>query len=189
MKKYTYIAFNKPYGVLSQFTSDNAQEQTLAQFGLPKDIYAAGRLDKDSEGLLILTDDGAMIKKIADPSNKKVKTYVVQVENIPEPQSLERLSRGLKIQQYQTLPCQVKIIPDPLFPDRSPPSRERKNIPTCWLEIKICEGKNRQVRRMTAHIGHPTLRLVRTEVANIKMKDLNLQPGLWCEIDSKNLIL
>lgn len=180
-----YIAFYKPFNVLSQFTGE-LNDRTLAEFNLPKEVYAAGRLDKDSEGLLLLTNDGPFIKKLLEPKYEKEKTYLVQVENIPSEDSLQKLRLGLRIQNYQTLPCQAQIIDDPLIAARTPPIRERKNIPTCWLEIKIIEGKNRQVRRMTAAIGHPTLRLVRYAIGKLTLEDL--KPGEWTEVSKENII-
>tara|TARA_R110002049_G_scaffold10191_6_gene50771 strand:+ start:617 stop:1165 length:549 start_codon:yes stop_codon:yes gene_type:complete len=180
-----YIAFYKPFNVLSQFTGE-MNDRTLAEFNLPKEVYAAGRLDKDSEGLLLLTNDGPFIKKLLEPQFEKEKTYWVQVENIPSQESLSKLMAGLKIQDYQTLPCKAKIIDTPDMPPRNPPIRERKNIPTCWLEIKLVEGKNRQVRRMTAAIGHPTLRLVRYSIGKLKLKDL--KPGEWLEVDKSSIV-
>lgn len=185
MKKFKYIAFYKPYGVLCQFTTDD-DTPTLADFGLPKEVYAAGRLDKDSEGLLLLTNDGVFNQKVANPKAEKEKTYWVQVERIPDQADLKQLSKGVIIQGYKTRPCKVKRIEFPLIPQRVPPIRERKNIPTCWLEIKISEGKNRQVRRMTAVIGYPTLRLIRVGIGKLKLKDL--QPGQWIEIDKKEVL-
>lgn len=174
-----YVAFYKPYGVLSQFTGE-AGDRTLAEFNLPKDVYAAGRLDKDSEGLLLLTDDGPFIKRLLEPKNEKEKTYWVQVENIPTLEKLKELERGVVIQGYKTLPCKAKLISEPDLAPRDPPIRERKSIPTAWLEIKLIEGKNRQVRRMTAAIGHPTLRLVRFSIGNLKLNQM--QPGQWQEV-------
>ena len=176
---YRYIVFHKPYGVLSQFTPEDGA-RSLVEFDLPKDVYAAGRLDKDSEGLLLLTNDGPFIERILDPKNEKTKTYWVQVERIPDAQSLKSLSLGVKIQDYTTLPCQVKIIPDPKLAPRDPPIRVRKTVPDCWLEIVICEGKNRQVRRMTAAINHPTLRLVRVKIGKLELGDLGA--GEWREV-------
>lgn len=182
---YRYIVFHKPYGVLSQFTPEDGA-RSLAEFDLPKDVYAAGRLDKDSEGLLLLTNDGPLIEKLLDPKNEKEKTYWVQIERIPEKESLEKLSKGVKIQDYTTRPCQVKIIPDPNFPPRDPPIRVRKTVPDCWLEIIIHEGKNRQVRRMTAAIHHPTLRLVRVRLGKLKLGDL--APGQWREVSKTDVL-
>lgn len=180
-----YVAFYKPYGVLSQFTGE-AEDRTLAEFNLPKDVYAAGRLDKDSEGLLLLTDDGPFIKRLLEPKNEKVKTYWVQVENIPTQEKLRELEKGVVIQGYKTLPCQATLMAEPQVPPRQPPIRERKSIPTAWIEIQLIEGKNRQVRKMTAAIGHPTLRLIRYSIGKLTLAQLT--PGQWCEID-KNQVL
>ena len=187
MKKYKYIAFYKPYGVLTQFTGE-AQDKTLADFNFPPDVYAAGRLDKDSEGLLILTNDGIFNQKLTNPQSEKEKTYLVQVEKIPQANDLRALAKGgLEIKNYKTLPCQVQIIAPPTdLPPIDPPIRERKNIPTCWLELKICEGKNRQVRRMTAKIGYPTLRLIRVAMGKYKLN--HLTPGKWEYIERHNIL-
>ena len=186
MKKHLYLAFNKPFGILSQFTSDNAAE-TLANFKLPADVYACGRLDKDSEGLLLLTDDGALIERLLNPKNDKVKTYWVQVEKIPTPEALAKLAAGVKILDYQTKPCVVHILePQPLLPDRSPPIRTRLTVPTCWIEIELTEGKNRQVRRMTAAVGFPTLRLIRKKIGKLNLGDL--LPGEFREINKSDII-
>ena len=172
MKKLLYLAFYKPYGILSQFTSDNPNE-TLANFNLPKDVYACGRLDKDSEGLLLLTNDGALIERMLNPKNEKEKTYWVQVEKVPADFDLEKLRGGVLIGDYQTKPCGVKILdPQPIVPARIPPIRERKTIPTCWIEIILTEGKNRQVRKMTAAIGFPTLRLIRKKIGKFTLEGL-----------------
>jgi 23S rRNA pseudouridine2457 synthase len=185
MEKYKYIAFFKPFGVLTQFTGEPG-DKTLSDFGFPPGVYAAGRLDKDSEGLLILTDDGVFNQKLTNPNANKKKTYWVQVDKIPNEQSLNQMRKGLKIKDYLTLPCEVKIISEPNLPERVPPIRMRKNIPTTWLEITLSEGKNRQVRRMTAKIGHPTLRLIRFSMGKYKLN--NIDPGEW-KIISKNQIL
>lgn len=183
--KFNYIAFHKPYGVLCQFTGE-AGDKTLADFNLPKNIYAAGRLDKDSEGLLILTNDGIFNQKLTNPKSNKSKTYHVQVEKIPTDDDLEKMRKGLKIKDYLTKPCDVRILNKINYAPRVPPIRVRKNIPTCWLEIKLSEGKNRQVRRMTAAIGYPTLRLIRVSMGKYHMG--KLQPGEWVEIQKKNII-
>lgn len=175
-----YILFHKPYGVLSQFTPEDGAK-SLAEFGLPKDVYPAGRLDKDSEGLLLLTDDGPLIEKLLNPRNEKPKTYWVLVERIPTEEELQKMRDGLKIEDYQTRPCQVKILdPQPEVPPRDPPVRIRKTVQDIWIEIRIVEGKNRQVRKMTAAIGHPTLRLIRRKIANLELGSLN--EGEWMEI-------
>jgi 23S rRNA pseudouridine2457 synthase len=175
-----YIIFNKPFDVLSQFTSVDGAK-SLSDFSLPKNVYPAGRLDKDSEGLLLLTNDGPLIEKLLNPKSEKPKTYWVLVEREPSEEALEKMRNGLKIEDYTTRPCEVKILdPSPEVPPRSPPVRFRKNIKDFWIEVIIVEGKNRQVRKMTASIGHPTLRLIRTKFANL---DLNgLSPGEWREI-------
>lgn len=186
MKKHLYLAFNKPFGILSQFTADQASE-TLANFTLPKDVYACGRLDKDSEGLLLLTDDGELIERLLNPKNDKVKTYWVQVEKIPTDLALKKLEAGVKIQDYQTKPCKVHIIdPQPLIPERTPPVRTRLTVPTCWLEIELTEGKNRQIRRMTAAIGYPTLRLIRKKIGKLDLGEL--LPGQFREINKSEII-
>lgn len=186
MSEFKYIAFYKPFGVLCQFTGEPG-DKTLSDFKLPKDVYAAGRLDKDSEGLLILTNDGVFNQRITNPKSEKSKTYWVQVENIPSNDSLNELRKGVIIKGgHKTLPCQVKIMKDFHIDPRDPPIRERKNIPTCWLELKIIEGKNRQVRRMTAKIGHPTLRLIRVSVGKKHIKQLT--PGNWEYIKPNEVI-
>ena len=172
----TTLLFNKPYGVLCQFT-DREGRPTLADFVAVPGVYAAGRLDFDSEGLLVLSDDGALIHSLA----KTAKTYVVQVEGVPLAAQLEQLQRGIVLNDGPTAPAQVKLLakaPGWLWP-RDPPVRFRKHIPTHWLELTITEGRNRQVRRMTAHVGLPTLRLVRTRVGSHELGDL--LPGSWRE--------
>ena len=183
----TYIAFFKPYGIQCQFSGD-IPEETLGNFNLPKDVYPVGRLDKDSEGLLILSNDGAFIDQLLNPKFDKEKTYWVEVENIPTEESLDVLRKGnVKIQDYKTKPAKVRIIaPNPPMAPRNPPVRFRKSIPTCWLEIKISEGKNRQVRRMTASINHPTLRLIRVQVGKFHLG--NLTPGEWLEIKKSDIL-
>ena len=177
-----YILFHKPYGVLSQFTPEDGA-RALSEFNLPKGIYAAGRLDKDSEGLLLLTDDGPLIEKLLSPKNEKQKTYWVLVERIPTEEELSRMRKGLKIEDYTTKPCEVKILdPQPEIPPRDPPVRVRKTVQDVWLEIKIIEGKNRQIRKMTAAIGHPTLRLIRIGLGPFKLE--NLKQGEWREIEN-----
>ena len=185
MNKFKYIAFYKPYGVLTQFTGE-PNDKTLSDFNLPSKVYAAGRLDKDSEGLLILTDDGVFNQKLTHPKSNKEKTYFVQVEKIPTEESLQKLRSGIKIKDYKTKPAKIRIIDDPGFEERDPPIRERKTIPTCWLEIKISEGKNRQVRRMTAHIGHPTLRLIRVAIGKLSLN--GLKQGEWIEVNKNHIL-
>lgn len=186
MKKHLYLAFNKPYGILSQFTSEN-MEETLSKFDLPKDVYACGRLDKDSEGLLLLTNDGGLITRLLDPKNDKIKTYWVQVENIPKEEAIKNLEAGVLIGNYKTKPCKARVLdPQPEIPERNPPVRFRKNIPTCWIEIELTEGKNRQVRRMTAAIGHPTLRLIRIKIGKLELA--NLSSGNYREINRSEIL-
>lgn len=173
------IAFNKPFNVLCQFTR-GAGRQTLADFVNVKDVYPAGRLDYDSEGLLLLTDDGKLQARIANPRHHMKKTYLAQVERIPDEKALEHLRRGVKLRDGITAPADVQVVeePDWLWP-RVPPIRYRRNIPTAWLEITITEGRNRQVRRMTAAVGHPTLRLIRISIGAWSLD--GLRPGEWQE--------
>lgn len=174
------ILFNKPFGVLCQFTGE-AGKQTLADFIPVPGVYAAGRLDADSEGLLVLTDDGQMQKRIADPQHKLPKTYLVQVEGSADEAGLARLrAGGLDLGDFVTKPCEARLVDEPawLWP-RHPPIRERKSIPTSWIEIVLREGKNRQVRRMTAKVGFPTLRLIRARIGEWTLE--GLPPGNWTE--------
>ena len=176
------IAFNKPYGVLCQFTDRSVPARpTLADFGLPSSVYPAGRLDHDSEGLLLLTDDGALAHRITDPRHKLAKTYRVQVEGEPQPAQLEALRRGVELNDGITLPAQATCIDAPALWARDPPVRFRKTVPDAWLELTIREGRNRQVRRMTAAVGLPTLRLVRVAIGDWRLDDL--QPGMWRRLD------
>jgi 23S rRNA pseudouridine2457 synthase len=180
-----YILFHKPYDVLSQFTPEDGA-RSLLEFQLPKDVYPAGRLDKDSEGLLLLTDDGPLIEKLLNPKNEKQKTYWALVERVPTEEELQKFRKGLKIEDYQTLPAEISILePQPEVPPRHPPVRFRKTVIDVWVEIKITEGKNRQVRKMTAAIGHPTLRLIRKKIGNLELGDL--KPGEWKEISKEEI--
>ena len=173
----TLVLFNKPYGVLSQFTSE-AGHATLADFLAIPGVYAAGRLDADSEGLLVLTDDGRLQKHISDPQHKLPKVYWAQVEGVPSADALSGLMSGLNLGDFVTKSCEARLIEEPpgLWP-RTPAIRLRKNIPTSWLEIVLTEGKNRQVRRMTAKVGYPTLRLIRAAIGPWRVD--GLRPGEW----------
>jgi 23S rRNA pseudouridine2457 synthase len=172
------IAFHKPFGVLSQFTSDGSNNHTLAEFGFPKDVYPIGRLDADSEGLLLLSDEPEWNAKLLQPRHAHEREYWVQVERIPSPEQLKKLERGVLIQGRKTLPCPAWLLdPQPTIPPRDPPIRFRKTVPDCWIALELIEGKNRQVRKMTAAIGHPTLRLLRARIGNFWLG--NLEQGKW----------
>ncbi|NIJ18257.1 pseudouridine synthase [Sphingobium vermicomposti] len=173
------ILFNKPYGVMSQFTDVRSEtvRPTLSAFIDVPGVYPAGRLDLDSEGLLLLTDDGRLQSRIADPKYKTPKTYLAQVEGDPQESALEQLRRGVQLKDGMTLPAQVKRIDPPDLWPRDPPVRFRKSVPDCWIELTIREGRNRQVRRMTAAVGHPTLRLVRWRIGDWTIDAM--QPGEW----------
>ncbi len=177
------IAFNKPYGVLCQFTPDRPDQRTLADFGFPKDVYPLGRLDMDSEGLLLLSDENGLNNRLLNPKNAHTRTYLVQVEGVPIPDALERLTDGsITIQKHRCLPCRAEIVEStPTIPPRDPPIRVRKFILDTWMKISLEEGKNRQVRRMTAAIGHPTLRLLRISIGNLQLP--NLEQGEWKILD------
>ncbi|AOE49973.1 pseudouridine synthase [Kangiella sediminilitoris] len=177
------ILFNKPFNTLCQFTGE-AGDSTLADYINVKNVYPAGRLDKDSEGLLLLTDDGQLQHQIADPKNKMEKTYWVQVEGAPDNEDLQPLREGVVIQKYKTKPAKVRVIDTPRVWERIPPIRERKTVPDSWLEIVISEGKNRQVRRMTASIGFPTLRLIRAKVGQWGLEGLGPGEFKALEIES-----
>jgi 23S rRNA pseudouridine2457 synthase len=174
------IAFNKPFQVMCQFSGDGSR-RTLAEFGLPKHVYAAGRLDFDSEGLLLLTDDGALAARLTDPRHATAKTYLVQVEGTLDATQLEALRIGVALNDGPTLPAQARALdaaPTWLWP-RDPPVRYRKTVPDAWIELTIREGRNRQVRRMTAAVGLPTLRLIRVAIGGYKLDEL--APGAWRE--------
>ena len=174
------VAFHKPYGVLSRFTPDGSANQPLAGFGFPPKLYPLGRLDADSEGLLLLTDETALNERLLHPRREHARTYWAQVERIPAADALKRLEAGVSIQDYKTRPCVARILhPRPAVAPRNPPVRYRKSVPDVWLELVLNEGKNRQVRRMTAAIGHPTLRLIRVAIGALRLEALDLLPGQW----------
>lgn len=203
------IAFNKPYGVLSQFTRDGSSHRALAEFGFPRDVYPIGRLDADSEGLLLLSDEPELNERLLHPRHAHAREYWAQVERIPTPEALQRLSQGVAIQNHKTLPCRAWLlepqpevvgratpdppsdgmvergdapgVPRPIIAPRTPPIRFRKTVPDCWLGLQLVEGKNRQVRRMTAAIGHPTLRLLRVRIGGFHLD--NLAFGRWRELN------
>ncbi len=175
------MAFHKPYGVLSQFTPDGSPNRPLSEFGFPKNVYPIGRLDADSEGLLLLSDEAPLNDRLLHPRHAHEREYRVQVERIPTPDALLKLSKGLLIQERQTLPCRAWILePQPDIPPRNPPIRFRKTVPACWVGLELSEGKNRQVRRMTAAVGHPTLRLIRVRIGGLELG--GLPPGGWREL-------
>lgn len=176
------IAIHKPYGVLSQFTPDVPGQRTLAEFGLPPNVYAVGRLDLDSEGLLLLSDEKGLNSRLLDPRAAHWRRYWAQVEGTPEEAQLALLRAGVKIGDSQTLPAKVQMV-EPDVPPRDPPIRERKSIPTAWIEIELREGKNRQVRRMTAAVGLPTLRLIRVRIGEFALP-MDLLPGQWRELNA-----
>jgi 23S rRNA pseudouridine2457 synthase len=180
-----YILFNKPYGVLSQFTDEGTGHPTLKQFIDIPDVYAAGRLDRDSEGLLLLTDDGALIKQLTDPKHHIEKTYWILAEGDPTPDKLTQLERGIQLKDYRTLPAKARLIPDPNLPPR--PKPVTPHGPTSWIEIMLREGKKRQIRHMTAAVGLFTLRLIRVAIGQIPLG--NLGPGKWRELTPKEINL
>ncbi|MBI3194861.1 MAG: pseudouridine synthase [Ignavibacteriae bacterium] len=179
--RFRYILFFKPYGVLCQFT-DEEKRKTLSDFGpFPSDVYAAGRLDFDSEGLVLLTNDGTMKHRLLDPKFQHPRTYLVQIERIPDESALNQLRSGVLIEEKKTLPAEVRLLSEePMLPERPVPIRFRKTVPTCWIELTLTEGRNRQVRKMTASVGYPTLRIVRISVANLTIA--GLLPGQHREI-------
>ena len=181
--RYRYILFYKPFGVLSQFSGEG---QSLKKYVPVKDVYPVGRLDRDSEGLLLLTNDGELQHRLTDPKFNHPRTYWVQVEGLPNPSALDQLAQGVTIQDYHTRPAHVRLLPgEPALPPRDPPIRFRKTVPTAWIELTLTEGRNRQVRRMTAAVGYPTLRLGRVSIGELTLA--GLQPGEWRELTPDEL--
>jgi 23S rRNA pseudouridine2457 synthase len=172
------VAFHKPYGVISQFTPDGSANRTLGEFGFRPGVYPIGRLDADSEGLLLLSDEAELNERLLHPRRGHRRIYWAQVERVPAAKALSRLEKGVVIEGRKTLPCLAGVLePQPDVPARDPPIRLRKTVPTCWISLELVEGKNRQVRKMTAAIGHPTVRLVRVQIGNFTLGDLVL--GQW----------
>lgn len=171
------LAFHKPYGVLSQFTKEKPEHRTLAEFGFPKNVYPIGRLDWDSEGLLLLSDEKKWNDLLLNPRRGHERTYHAQVEGIATAAAVSKLKKGVLTQGCKTLPCRAKLLDELNYPSRKPPIRFRLSVPTSWIELKLTEGKNRQVRRMTAAVGFPTLRLIRTAIGAFELGDL--PPGKW----------
>ncbi len=173
------LAFHKPYGVLSQFTPEPGSPfRTLADFGFPSRVYPIGRLDADSEGLLLLSDEAELNQRLLNPRHAHEREYWVQIERIPSADTLLKLEQGLVIQGHRTLPCRARMLdPQPQFTPRDPPIRVRKSVPDCWVSLELIEGKNRQVRRMTSAIGHPTLRLVRVRIGQLQLEGFAI--GTW----------
>ncbi len=176
------IAFHKPWGILTQFTPEKEGQRTLAEFGFPERVYPLGRLDRDSEGLLLLSDEAGLNTRLLDPSRGHARTYHAQVEGEITEEALAVLRRGgLEIRGHRTKPCRAKRV-EPTHPDRDPPIRYRASIPTSWVELELTEGKNRQVRRMTAAVGFPTLRLIRVAIGKLSLEALGLAAGEWREL-------
>ena len=172
------VAFHKPFGVLCRFTPDGSPNRPLSEFKFPKGIYPLGRLDADSEGLLLLTDEPGWNEKLLHPAHAHRRVYWVQVEGVPTPESLRKLESGVTVQGRKTLPCRAALLSEPpALPPRIPPIRFRKSVPDSWISMELIEGKNRQVRRMTAAVGHPTLRLVRAQIGNFSLDEL--LPSHW----------
>jgi 23S rRNA pseudouridine2457 synthase len=183
------IAFHKPYGVLCQFTPDQPGQRTLADFGFPVNVYPLGRLDMDSEGLLLLSDEAGLNDRLLNPKNAHPRTYLVQVEGIPDATAMRVLTEGsIVIRNHRCLPCKAEVLTSrPDIPPREPPIRVRKEIPDTWIRMQLTEGKNRQVRRMTAAVGHPTLRLVRSSIGGFSISSLS--PGTWIKLAAEERII
>jgi 23S rRNA pseudouridine2457 synthase len=175
------LAFHKPYGVLSQFTKEKSEHRTLAEFGFPKHVYPIGRLDWDSEGLLLLSDEKEWNDKLLNPKHEHERTYHVQVDGLATEEAMSQLRKGVLIQGHKTKPCVAKLLKEPGYLPRTVPIRFRVSVPTSWIELKLTEGKNRQVRRMTAAVGFPTLRLIRVAIGMFELGDL--PGGEWLELN------
>jgi 23S rRNA pseudouridine2457 synthase len=176
------IAFHKPYGVVSQFTEDGSRWRTLKEFNFPRGVYSIGRLDAESEGLLLLSDEGSLVDKLLNPRHEHRRRYWAQVERIPTAEALAQLAAGVRIGEYDTLPCKAWTLdPQPEVPPRDPPIRIRKTVADCWIAMELIEGKNHQVRRMTAAVGHPTLRLLRVMIGDYEIGALGA--GEWQEVN------
>lgn len=182
------LAFHKPCNVLAQFTSDQPGQRTLAEFGFPPRVYPLGRLDFDSEGLLLLSDEAGLNTRLLDPKNAHSRSYWAQVEGLATAEMLRPLEKGVVIQGRRTLPAQARVMIEPSLPPRDPPIRFRANIPTSWVEITLHEGRNRQVRRMTAAVGLPTLRLVRARIGRFSLPT-GLIPGTWREVTKTERVM
>ena len=178
-----YLLFHKPYGVLSQFTDEGTGHPTLKQYIDVPNVYAAGRLDRDSEGLLLLTDDGSLIKRLTNPEQHIIKTYWIMVEGDPTPEKLAQIERGIPLKDYVTLPAKTRRLPDPALPPRTKPVTPHG--PIAWIEIKLREGKKRQIRHMTAAVGLPTLRLIRVAIGLVSLG--SLEPGSWRDLTMKEV--
>jgi 23S rRNA pseudouridine2457 synthase len=179
-------AFHKPFGVISQFTPDGSPNRTLKEFGFPPGVYPIGRLDADSEGLLLLSDEPEWNERLLHPRRAHPREYWAQVERIPIAEALAELERGVVLDGRPTRPCRAwRIDPPPDLPARQPPIRFRKTVPDCWIALELVEGRNRQVRRMTAAIGHPTLRLLRVRIGQLRLDQLALAPGQWRALSAR----
>ena len=182
------LAFNKPFGVLSQFSPEGPGQHTLVEFNFPKEVYPIGRLDADSEGLLLLSNEAELNQRLLNPRHAHQREYWAQVERIPNSTALQKLESGLFIQGRKTLLCRACVLePQPEVPLRVPPIRFRKSVPTSWIGLQLIEGKNRQVRRMTAAIGHPTLRLIRVRIGRFELR--NLAAGTWRQLNDRERAL
>jgi 23S rRNA pseudouridine2457 synthase len=179
------IALHKPYGMMSQFTQELPGQRTLAELRLPPGVYPIGRLDQDSEGLLLLSDEPALVDRLLSPKQAHPRTYLAQVERVPTEETLRELERGVMVQGKRTLPCRARLLnPQPQIPPRDPPIRVRREIPDAWISLTLVEGRNRQVRRMTAAVGHPTLRLLRIQIGGFPLGEL--AAGTWKILDTQD---